>query len=55
MRIRKTIVSQLLPCKAKPVPDRSEPLASMKDLEGVANLICDQADRKAGIKPPPRK
>ena len=31
-----------------------EPTVTMKELEDVAKMVCDQADRKAGIKRKPR-
>ena len=31
-----------------------EPTVTIKELEDVAKMVCDQADRKAGIKREPR-
>lgn len=38
----------------QPVKKREEVLASAEDLDTLAKAICDQADRKAGIKRSPR-
>ncbi len=38
----------------QPVKKGEEVLASAEDLDTLAKAICDQADRKAGIKHPPR-
>ena len=38
----------------QPIKKREEVLASAEDLDTLAKAICDQADRKAGIKRPPR-